>query len=148
MSESELEIFLDLMRRDGYRNRSRYIRNKLLATRKIRRKARQIKPLFGAADVLSQAVSLRTDIRKIGTNYNQKVKALNSLSKQRDAFGRAVITEEVVSNYLVDMKNMMQHLVEKVYAIEKCVSDYVAAYPEDELSDDGADEPGDSDEPE
>ncbi len=120
LSDSEYELFLNLMRQEGFNNMSRFIRRKLLEQGRVKRRS-----VTGGSDVSGQVAMLRGDIRRIGVNYNQKVKALNSLSRLRDGYGRAVMTEEVVAKYLADMKLMMEHLLEKVYDIEKCVGDYV-----------------------
>ncbi len=132
VTQTEYELFLTNMRLEGFRNPSRYIRKKLLGQFISRKKFRSAPSPDSAQsptsfsqiteDVVIQLADIKKEIRKIGVNYNQKVKTLNSLSLLRDSYGRAVITEEMVENYLRDMKIMMSYLIDKINNIENCVS--------------------------
>ena len=75
-SESEYENLATLMRLAGYRNRSRFIRESLLSTRCRRRNLSR-----NEANLSKQIELLRAEIRRVGVNYNQRVKTLNTLAK-------------------------------------------------------------------
>ena len=89
-SDNEFEKLNAQMILEGYRNRSKYIRETLLVKRV-----------------------------RIGNNYNQKVKALNTLAKLRDKSGRPVVTAGMVRTDLADMKAMMNEILEKVRLVEE-----------------------------
>lgn len=47
-------------------------------------------------------------------NYNQVVKAVNTLSKLRDSHGNAAVSAASIDGNLTDMKIMMEALLERV----------------------------------
>ena len=119
-SESEYENLATLMRLAGYRNRSRFIRESLLSTRCRRRNLSR-----NEANLSKQIELLRAEIRRVGVNYNQRVKTLNILAKFRDRQGRMIVSATDIEHDMTDMKRMMDTMVSKVCLIEKEVSDYI-----------------------
>ena len=119
-SESEYENLATLMRLAGYRNRSRFIRESLLSTRCRRRNLSRTE-----ANLSKQIELLRAEIRRVGVNYNQRVKTLNTLAKFRDRQGRMIVSATDIEHDMTDMKRMMDTMVSKVCLIEKEVSAYI-----------------------
>lgn len=118
VTEEELAKLEALMEMEGFRNRSNYIRKCILGGRvNVRRNFRQTE-----ANLTKQVLLLRTEIRKIGINYNQVVRSLNTLSKLRDKRGNAVISEVTVNGHLEDLKVMMVSAVQKLEAISMNIS--------------------------
>lgn len=119
MSEEDVVKLDSLMAMEGFRNRSNYMRKKLLGVRIIiRRNFRKTD-----ANLSKQVLLLRTEIRKIGVNYNQVVRAVNTLAGLRDKRGNAVITEMTINGHLSDLKSMMVSALEKMDAIAHDVID-------------------------
>ena len=113
MSEEDVTKLDSLMAMEGFRNRSTYMRKKLLGARIIiRRNFRKTD-----ANLSKQVLLLRTEIRKIGVNYNQVVRAVNTLAGLRDKRGNAVITEMTINGHLSDLKSMMVSALGKMDAI-------------------------------
>ena len=129
-SEKEYEKLTTLMYLAGYKNRSRYIRESLLLKRYRRRRFRR-----NEANIAKQIELLRGDIKRIGVNYNQRVKALNTLASLRDKQGRAVITSHDIERDMSEMKKMMEDMVSKVTQIQQEIDG-----PDSPLEDDGDDD--------
>ena len=98
-----------LMSMMGYRNRSRFLREQVLNKRVRRRNLRRTE-----ANLSRQVEQLRIEIKRIGVNYNQVVKAVNTLSKLRDKHGNAAVSAASIDGNLTDMKMMMEALLERV----------------------------------
>ena len=128
-SESEYENLATLMRLAGYRNRSRFIRESLLSTRCRRRNLSR-----NEANLSKQIELLRAEIRRVGVNYNQRVKTLNTLAKFRDRQGRMIVSATDIEHDMTDMKRMMDAMVSKVSMIEKEVTDFISLNSDDESS--------------
>ena len=128
-SESEYENLATLMRLAGYRNRSRFIRESLLSTRCRRRNLSR-----NEANISKQIELLRAEIRRVGVNYNQRVKTLNTLAKFRDRQGRMIVSAADIEHDMTDMKRMMDTMVSKVSMIEKEVTDFISLNSDDESS--------------
>ncbi|MBR0300941.1 MAG: hypothetical protein IJQ93_11585 [Bacteroidales bacterium] len=127
MSEEDVARLDSLMAMEGFRNRSKYLRKKLLGARvNARRNFRKTD-----ANLTKQVLLLRTEIRKIGINYNQVVKAVNTLAGLRDKRGNAVITEMTVNGHLTDLKSMMVSALEKVDTIARDVIETESSAQED-----------------
>ncbi len=103
---------------EGFRVRSRYIRAVLLRGRVRRRQLNKTD-----ANIVKQIEILRQEIKRIGVNYNQVVKAVNTLAGLRDKRGNAVISAHTIDGNLTDLKNMMISVLDKVDAISAEVSD-------------------------
>ena len=119
-SEAEYENLATLMRLAGYRNRSKFIRESLLSKRYRRRNLS-----LNDANLSKQIELLRAEIRRIGVNYNQRVKTLNTLAKFRDRQGRMIVSRTDIEHDMTDMKRMMDSMVSKVSLIEKEVADFI-----------------------
>ena len=127
MSEEDVARLDSLMAMEGFRNRSKYLRKKLLGARvNTRRNFRKTD-----ANLTKQVLLLRTEIRKIGINYNQVVKAVNTLAGLRDKRGNAVITEMTINGHLTDLKSMMVSALEKVDTIVREVIETESSNQED-----------------
>ena len=127
MSEEDVARLDSLMAMEGFRNRSKYLRKKLLGARvNTRRNFRKTD-----ANLTKQVLLLRTEIRKIGINYNQVVKAVNTLAGLRDKRGNAVITEMTINGHLTDLKSMMVSAMEKVDTIARDVIETDSSAQED-----------------
>lgn len=118
MTEEDVAKLDALMSMEGYRSRSTYIRKKILGARVFRRNLRRHE-----ANISKQIELLRAEIRRIGVNYNQVVRAVNSMSRLRDKRGNAVITAHIIDGKLTDLRQMMVSVLDKVDAIEEEVSD-------------------------
>ena len=128
-SEAEYENLMTLMRLAGYRNRSKFIRESLLSTRCRRRNLSR-----NEANLSKQIELLRAEIRRVGVNYNQRVKTLNTLAKFRDRQGRMIVSATDIEHDMTDMKRMMDAMVSKVSMIEKEVTDFSRLNSDDESS--------------
>lgn len=109
ITEEESIKLRDLMAMMGYRNVSLFIRDQLLRGRVQRRNLRRTE-----ANLSRQVEQLRMEIKRIGVNYNQVVKAVNTLSKLRDRHGNAAVSAASIDGNLTDMKIMMEALLERV----------------------------------
>ena len=118
MSEEEAAKLDAAMALEGFRSRSRYIRHVLMRGRLRRRYLSR-----NAANLSKQIEILRTEIKRIGVNYNQVVRAVNSMAKLRDRQGNAVITSHTIEGKLTDLRQMMISVLDKVEAISAEVSD-------------------------
>ena len=76
-----------------------------------------------AANLSKQIEILRAENKRIGVNYNQVVRAVNSMAKLRDKQGNAVITSHTIEGKLTDLCQMMISVLDKVEAISTEVSD-------------------------
>lgn len=103
---------------EGFRVRSRYIRTVLLRGRVRRRQLNRTD-----ANITKQIEILRQEIKRIGVNYNQVVRAVNTLAQLRDKRGNAVVSAHTIDGNLTDLKNMMISVLDKVDAISTEVSD-------------------------
>lgn len=112
LTEEEAIRLRSLMTLMGYRNRSTFLREQLLRGRVQRRNLRRTD-----ANLSRQIEQLHAEIKRIGVNYNQVVKAVNTLSRLRDKRGNAVVSAAAVDGSLTDMKMMMEALLSKVAAI-------------------------------
>lgn len=127
MSEEDVARLDSLMAMEGFRNRSKYLRTKLLGARvNTRRNFRKTD-----ANLAKQVLLLQTEIRKIGINYNQVVRAVNTLAGLRDKRGNAVITEMTINGHLSDLKSMMVSALGKMDAIVHDVIETDSSAPED-----------------
>ncbi len=109
ITEEESIKMRGLMAMMGYRNVSLFIRDQLLKGRVQRRNLRRTE-----ANLSRQVEQMRMEIKRIGVNYNQVVKAVNTLSKLRDRHGNAAVSAASIDGNLTDMKMMMEALLERV----------------------------------
>ena len=100
------------MRLSGYNNRSKYIRETVLFKRLQRRNYSR-----NDANLAKQIDMLRVELKRIGVNYNQRVKSLNTLAKLRDKNGRVIVNAADIDHDMMLMKRMMDGMVQKVNEI-------------------------------
>ena len=112
LTDDEYIRLKSLMSMMGYRRVSLFIRDQLLKTRVQRRNLRRTE-----ANLSRQLEQLTTEVKRIGVNYNQVVKALNTLAKLRDSRGNAIVTSTAINGNLTDMKLLMESLLTKVMMI-------------------------------
>ena len=112
---NEEAINLDtLMSLEGFRSRSKFIRKRLFG-RKIQRR----KLISSEANICKQIEILRADIKKIGVNYNQVVKAVNTVVKLKGRDGRPVVSTRSMEYKLSGMKTLMEGILAKVCEIKE-----------------------------
>lgn len=111
-TEKELERLMLQMRLEGYHNRSKYIREAVISTRIRRRNLSR-----NDANLSKQIDMLRVELKRIGVNYNQRVKALNTLARLRDKNGRVIVNAGDIDHDMMQMKRMMDGMVQKVNLI-------------------------------
>ena len=111
-TEKELEKLMLQMRLEGYNNRSKYIREAVISTRIRRRNLSR-----NDANLSKQIDMLRVELKRIGVNYNQRVKALNTLARLRDKNGRVIVNAGDIDHDMMQMKRMMDGMVQKVNLI-------------------------------
>lgn len=93
----------------GYRNVSMFIRDQILKGRVVRRNLSKTE-----ANLSRQIEQVHADIKRISINYNQMVRAVNTLAKLRDKRGNAVITSSTIDGNLSDMRLLMEALLDRV----------------------------------
>lgn len=109
LTEEEHIRIKSLMAMMGYRNVSLFIREQILGTRVQRRNLSKTE-----ANLSRQIEQVHTEIKRIGINYNQVVRAVNTLAKLRDKRGNAVITATTIDGNLSDMRVLMETLLDRV----------------------------------
>ena len=135
-SEKEFEKLNIQMHLSGYNNRSRYIRDSLLSTRVRRRNLS-----LNEANVAKQIELLRLDLKRIGVNYNQRVKTLNRLANVKDRRGNAIVNARDIEHDMSEMKRMMDGMVKTFTEIRAAVLDSEEEEEGDEKEKDDADGP-------
>ena len=118
LTEDEAAILDSSMVLEGFRSRSKYIRTVLMRGRLRRRYLSR-----NTANISKQIELLRSEIKRIGVNYNQVVRAVNTLAQLRDKQGNAVITSHTIDGKLTDLRMMMISVLDKVDTIEEELSD-------------------------
>ena len=116
-SDKEFEKLNTLMRLSGYNNRSKYIREILISKRYQRRNFSRLN-----SNVAKQIELLRLDLKRIGVNYNQRVKTLNRLALVRDRHGNNIINARDIEHDMTEMKEMMTEMVRTFSVIREEVT--------------------------
>lgn len=106
LTEKELLNMEEAMALENYRSRSKYIR-KVLSERKVLR--RKLKPVDG--NMLKRAMILSSDIKKIGVNYNQVVKAINTAVSLKDKDGKPVLSMRRLEGQIAGLHKQMEKIV-------------------------------------
>lgn len=96
----------------GYNNRSKFIRETILS----RRSRRRI-PNDNESGLIQQIELLRLDIKRIGVNYNQRVRALNAIAARSVRGNSAPMQYEYFEYDMTAMKRMMDEMISKVNEI-------------------------------
>ena len=117
-SDKEFEKLNTLMNLSGFNNRSRFIRYSILHRRDRRRYLSR-----NDANVAKQIELLRLDLKRIGVNYNQRVKTLNRLSNVKDRQGKAIVNAHDIERDMQEMKRMMDGMVKTFSEIRAAVMD-------------------------
>ena len=125
-----------MMHLSGYNNRSKFIRYSILHRRDRRRFLSR-----NDANVSKQIELLRLDLKRIGVNYNQRVKALNRLANLKDRQGKAIVNARDIEHDMSEMKRMMDGMVKTFSEIRAAVLDSEGEEEEDEKEKDDADGP-------
>ena len=118
-SENEFCRLSSLMSLSGYNNRSKFIRETILS-RRVRRK----NLICNESNLIKQIDLLRLDIKRIGVNYNQRVRALNTIASRADNGGALAIQYGYFEFDMTSMKHMMEDIVSKMNEIVDLVSVY------------------------
>ena len=129
-SDKEFEKLSIQMRLSGYNNRSKFIREMLIQKRYRRRNLSR-----NEANIAKQIELLRGDLKRIGVNYNQRVKTLNTLAILRDRQGRPIVTSRDVEHDMFEMKKMMEYMVETVNQMQEALDAVEGLQNNDEKSD-------------
>lgn len=135
-SDKEFEKLNTLMHLSGYNNRSKFIRYSILHRRDRRRFLSR-----NDANVSKQIELLRLDLKRIGVNYNQRIKALNRLANLKDRQGKAIVNARDIEHDMSEMKRMMDGMVKTFTEIRAAVLDSEEEEEGDEKENDDADGP-------
>lgn len=111
-TEEEFEKLMIQMQFAGFNSMSFYARSVLLEGRIRRRNLSK-----NTSNLTREITLLKSELRKIGVNYNQRVKALNTLAKLRDKNGRVIVNAADIDHDMMLMKRMMDGMVQKVNEI-------------------------------
>ena len=111
-TEEEFEKLMIQMQFAGFNSMSFYARSVLLEGRIRRRNLSK-----STSNLTREITLLKSELRKIGVNYNQRVKALNTLAKLRDKNGRVIVNAADIDHDMMKMKKMMDGMVQKVNEI-------------------------------
>ena len=85
LDDHEMLAFLERMRREGYKSRSKFIRNLLFSAPMKRRK------LTVSDEKLPEILlQFQAEFKRIGVNYNQYVKSFNSILNVKNKYGKPV----------------------------------------------------------
>lgn len=111
-SEDEFCRLSSLMVLSGYNNRSKFIRETILSRRTKRKNVN-----CDDSGLIRQIELLRLDIKRIGVNYNQRVRALNTIAARSDRNGMIPLQYGYLEYDMTSMKRMMEEMVSKVNEI-------------------------------
>ena len=117
-TQKEFEKLMMKMELAGYQSISIFIRDALLSTRLQRRNYSKTD-----ANTARQVAMLRSELRQIGVNYNQRIKALNTLTKLRDRKGQLIINARDIDRDTSEMKQMMERMVDIVLQVQSYVTE-------------------------
>lgn len=118
LTEEEAIRFNSDMALQGYKSRSKYIRNNIFRGRVQRRNLKRID-----SNTAKQIELLRTEVNRIGLNYNQAIKSMNTFAKMRDSKGQLIVTSETIDGILTDMRKLMQDVIVRVNQIQNEISE-------------------------
>lgn len=111
-TEEEYVNLLTLMDLEGYNSRSRFIRTRIFDTAPRRRNLSK-----NEANTAKQFELLNSQIHKIGVNYNQVVKSINTVVGIRDKNGKTVISSAMVEYKLGQLKKQMDNIIKLLQSI-------------------------------
>lgn len=108
-TENEIAQIQMQMNLEGYNSRSRYIRDKVLAGKVQRRDYSNAAP--GSS---KQMEFLIAEIKRIGNNYNQVVRAVNRSVGLTTKSGNPAVSTKSMEYQLGQLKKMMQDIMNKL----------------------------------
>lgn len=106
LSENEFVNMKTAMELEGFRSVSRYVRH-VLSGESIRR--RSLKPTD--ENLQKQLTLLSADIKKIGNNYNQVVKAVNTAVAIRKKDGSPAVSTRSLEYRISELHGQMQEII-------------------------------------
>lgn len=115
--ELKLNTMMQLM---GYRNRSFFIRDQLFKKRVQKRNLSR-----SEANLSRQIAQYHADIKRIGINYNQSVRALNFMAKLTDKNGNPLVSQAAVDGKITDLYLLMEATLTSVLLLKSEVDAYV-----------------------
>ena len=118
ITDEEAIDLTTMMSLEGFRSRSKFIRKSLFG-RKIQRR----KLISSETNICKQIEILRADIKKIGVNYNQVVKAVNTAVKLKGMNGQPVVSTRSMEYKLGGMKTLMEGILAKVCEIKEEITE-------------------------
>ena len=101
---------------EGYKSRSRFVRERVLSSQPRRRNLD--KAPKDQASIAKKLEVLSADVRKIGNNYNQVVRAVNTAVGLRTKDGRPVVSNTSMEYQLVQLRRMMQDILSCLSQLE------------------------------
>lgn len=111
-TEEEYVNLITLMDLEGFNSKSRFIRTRIFDTTPRRRNLSK-----NDANTAKQFELLNSQIHKIGVNYNQVVKSINTVVGIRDKNGKTVISSAMVEYKLGQLKKQMDNIIKLLQSI-------------------------------
>lgn len=111
-TEEEYVNLITLMDLEGYNSKSHFIRNRIFDTAPRRRNLSK-----NDANTAKQYELLNSQIHKIGINYNQVVKSINTVVGIRDKTGKTVISQTMVEYKLGQLKKQMDNIIRLLQSV-------------------------------
>ena len=105
----KLDLFMEL---EGYKSRSKFIRTRVL-NNKGERRVKRLSP-----DIEQKLAILTAEIKRIGNNYNQVVKAVNTAVSLTTKGGNPVVSTRSMEYQLSRLRKMMQEILDGVAALQ------------------------------
>lgn len=105
----KLDLFMEL---EGYKSRSKFIRTRVL-NNKGERRVKRLSP-----DIEQKLAILTAEIKRIGNNYNQVVKAVNTAVSLTTKGGNPVVSTRSMEYQLSRLRKMMQEILDGIAALQ------------------------------
>ena len=116
-SKEDIEM-KSAMELEGYKSVAKYIRHRLLS-KDIRRRNLRIRD-----ENLEKRFSLFVaDMKKIGVNYNQVVKAVNILMKQRETNGRGTFSRRSMIQKCTELEALTKMMIDTMEKMSQEIND-------------------------
>ena len=111
-TEEEYVNLITLMDLEGYNSKSRFIRDRIFDTTLRRRNLSK-----NDANTAKQYELLNSQIHKIGINYNQVVKSINTIVGIKDRTDKTVISKAMVEYKLGQLKKQMDTILKLLQSV-------------------------------
>ena len=105
----KLDLFMEL---EGFKSRSKYIRSRTLND-KVERRVQRLSP-----DTEQKVALLTAEIKRIGNNYNQVVKAVNTAVNLTTKGGNPVVSTRSMEYQLGRLRKMMQEILDGIASLQ------------------------------